>query len=140
MTKPIFAVAVAVGVLVTACGSNTATGPQDVAPNQQTPAAASIETHQAGVTVGTVVPAGEVTSSARALVTPGKGGKVQVDLGEGVQATLTVPAGAVAEEVVVTLRAFRSGRHQGLLMEPDGLWLTKPAALTFNPKGPPINE
>ncbi|MBU6279265.1 MAG: hypothetical protein KGN78_08450 [Actinomycetales bacterium] len=118
------------GLLVAGCGSNDPAAVPAVSASEQATTPALMATQETGVTIGTVVPLGAVTTSASALVTPGKGGKVRVDLGEGAQATLTVPAGAVAEEVVVTLRAFRSGSHQGLLMEPDGLWLTKPAALT----------
>jgi len=118
-------------LLVTACGgAETPTG-------QETPTA-EIVVEEIGVQIGSVIPRGETGASASSLVTQKKGGVVRLDLGDGIEATLTVPAEAVAEDTIVSLRAFRSGPHRGLLIEPDGLWLTRPAGLTITGDPSPL--
>jgi len=70
-----------------------------------------------------------MTGSAAGVITPRKGGSVAVALGDGSTATVTIPPRAVDEQLVVSLQAFQAGSVMGLRMEPDGLWLTKPAML-----------
>lgn len=84
-----------------------------------------------GLEVGSVVPRGEVTAESATLVTPTAGGVVSVKMHDGTKATLKVPGAAVLEETIVTLRAFRAGSAVGVRMEPDGLWLQRPASLTM---------
>lgn len=85
-----------------------------------------------GVQVGTLVPRGQPGPGASARVTPTAGGSVTLALDGGQQVVLDIPAGAVTEEVIVTLRAFRVGGVQGLWMEPEGLLLRKPGLLTLS--------
>lgn len=84
-----------------------------------------------GLEIGDLVPRGKVTGKSSGLVTPDGGGTVEVKLDDGSTATLQVPKGAVSEEIIVTLVAFRSVDIRGLSMEPDGLWLLRPAQLAI---------
>lgn len=84
-----------------------------------------------GLEIGDLVPRGKVTAESTGLVTPGGGGELSVKLDDGSKATLNIPRDAVGEEIIVTLKAFRSGDVLGLAMEPDGLWLQRPAHLVI---------
>jgi hypothetical protein len=130
MTSRILVMMPIAALLLSGCGAGASSGSassSDGTSGQATSAVANVEE---GVQLGSLVPRGEVDGSASALVSIAKGGDIRLPMAEDLEAVLAVPPGAISEDTVITLRAFRSGNHRGLLMEPDGLWLTKPAALT----------
>src|SRR5687767_3963998 len=86
---------------------------------------------------------GDGAGSASMVVTAAEGGTVQVS---GEETRLEIPPGALAEDTEIVLSiaslsdypALEHGRDRVLVIEPDGLVLSAPAELLFDPGAPDI--
>lgn len=88
--------------------------------------------------VATAVPGGFAADAVDSgggttmLVTPGAAASLTAIVASGVTATLDLPAGAVTDDVQVTLRPITAGGLIGMAIEPEGLFLVAPAVLQFD--------
>ncbi len=122
----------AAALFLSACGGSSAQSTQPDGQGAAGSAAAQVSGFSTnGITMGTIVPVGDVVAKSTDLISAVDGGNLTLELPDGSAVALSVPAGALGEDVIVRLIARKSGQLTVIDMEPDGLWLTKPAVLSY---------